>query len=546
MRSLEPSDLRRFFAAFTPLMFGLLGFGVASPYGVLAETSTLRTKPPISVCGDGAGSKGKDIRCSCGDTVITNTTLAKNDPVVKNKSCSGDGLSLAAGVVLDMDGQAIVGAGSGVGVAIANGGTVRHGTVQGFENGIAALGGAIVLRDLLVLANMGDGLVVGQSGGGAAPQVALTGAATAIADNGAHGIVVHPGASLTVDGGTGRVASARNLGIGVDVHGTLVAANIDIASNGSHGMLVETDTAVLLQAVSVHENGGNGIYVLRASGTPLESLSQPSASFKLEPVGLPRNQIHGNLGDGVVLGDQVAQSGIVNAAVSGTVIANNGAAAVFGASFGGAGLRIEEKDADTASTHWSIHSNDIYDNRGLGVHLRPSFPVPIGVDGLAFVDNSIHHNAQPANPSCLAQGGFENDGLALAPQVWVEGPLPYEDPVCSEHSGNQVACEDQNDPVQSVDGNVHGCVFANPTCRTAYNLSGVCGASANRFYNYTGTGRELPLTVGFYISGGAAVLADRNHWQFGGSPFLDWALGGGPEDFIRVPSLCTGFQPSCP
>jgi hypothetical protein len=47
-------------------------------------------------CGDAAGPGGTDLACSCGDTVVTDTTLDLSfDPVVTT-TCHGDGLRLGA------------------------------------------------------------------------------------------------------------------------------------------------------------------------------------------------------------------------------------------------------------------------------------------------------------------------------------------------------------------------------------------------------------------------------------------------------------------
>ncbi|RMD81431.1 MAG: right-handed parallel beta-helix repeat-containing protein [Candidatus Dadabacteria bacterium] len=76
-------------------------------------------------CGDDIG--GHRIACDCGDTVVSNTTLRPNDPIVAGR-CRGDGLEIEADdmaetLVLELDGRAIVGSGSGVGIEIESGGS---------------------------------------------------------------------------------------------------------------------------------------------------------------------------------------------------------------------------------------------------------------------------------------------------------------------------------------------------------------------------------------------------------------------------------------
>src|SRR6185503_16601372 len=60
-------------------------------------------------CGDAAGPAGEDLACSCGDTVVTNTTLNLSFDPVATTTCLGDGLRLAAGVQLDLNGLVITG-----------------------------------------------------------------------------------------------------------------------------------------------------------------------------------------------------------------------------------------------------------------------------------------------------------------------------------------------------------------------------------------------------------------------------------------------------
>ncbi len=89
-------------------------------------------------CGDGVAV------CSCGDKVVADTTLdAATDPVVftggADTVCPGNGLVVAGGVELDLDGNRIKGSGTGFGVIIetgANNVTIKKGIVEIFGTGI--------------------------------------------------------------------------------------------------------------------------------------------------------------------------------------------------------------------------------------------------------------------------------------------------------------------------------------------------------------------------------------------------------------------------
>ena len=75
----------------------------------------------------GAGPSAAET-VACGATVTADTTLGA-DLI----GCPGDGLTVEAGVTLDLKGHIVSGSGSGVGV---RGGIVENGRVRGFDTGI--------------------------------------------------------------------------------------------------------------------------------------------------------------------------------------------------------------------------------------------------------------------------------------------------------------------------------------------------------------------------------------------------------------------------
>lgn len=110
-------------------------------------------------CGDTAGPGGTDVPCSCGDTLVTNTTLVSpnsdpvnGDPVVSTvgaDTCPGDGLLMApptlTRMTLNLGGNAIRGSGiaGSVGLKIIGAGVrvnIRNGTLRNFETGLTNVG----------------------------------------------------------------------------------------------------------------------------------------------------------------------------------------------------------------------------------------------------------------------------------------------------------------------------------------------------------------------------------------------------------------------
>ena len=130
-------------------------------------------------CGDTAGAGGIDVPCSCGDTVITNTTLispsqdpVNGDPVVSTAdadTCPGDGLLMAppnlTRMTLNLGGNAIRGSGlaGSVGLKIIGAGVrvnIRNGTLRNFETGLTNAGsgtGDARVREISAVQNV-DGI----------------------------------------------------------------------------------------------------------------------------------------------------------------------------------------------------------------------------------------------------------------------------------------------------------------------------------------------------------------------------------------------------
>jgi hypothetical protein len=131
------------------------------------------------VCGDDVD--GVRVACKCGDTVISNTRLRGTDPVAAAQ-CSRDGLLVdagdgAPGLILDLGGQTVKGAGEGYGIRVLDGGTggviitggsaAVPGTVASFRIGISARGKNVLseVENVVVTGCKRDGIVIHTDGG---------------------------------------------------------------------------------------------------------------------------------------------------------------------------------------------------------------------------------------------------------------------------------------------------------------------------------------------------------------------------------------------
>jgi hypothetical protein len=224
-------------------------------------------------CGDSAGPGGDGIPCSCGDAVVTDTSLDL-DPVTAT-TCIGDGLTLAAGVQLDLNGLTLKGNGSGNGISMPNGGGVQGGTVQGFRTGIlvasATAGIQATATGMTVENNAGDGIHVRGAPGSSnlddaahhleAPGYGFALSASSIRNNGGHGIHLgdtsQPADVAALIGGTQAPNIVHgNLGAGLLLEqATGLAPGADCgASAGQPGC-----TGATIMNNLIHDNADAGV-----------------------------------------------------------------------------------------------------------------------------------------------------------------------------------------------------------------------------------------------------------------------------------------------
>ena len=473
-----------------------------------------------AACGDTAGKKGREAPCRCGDTVVTDTVLGRNDPITK-KACPADGLTVMAGKTLDLNRRVISGVGLGVGIKTAGDATVRNGTVQKFETGTMVDRGTVVLTDLALDANFGSGLLIAPAAG-ETPVVTFGGPRSSVSDNWSTGIVVVDGSALTITGETAqaRLPILRNGGIGMEIRGEMIATNLSVRESFDTGILVDSDSKVKLVNLDLSDNTGHGIHV---RGAPGES-NLDDATLALDPedygfqmVG-PDTRVSNNAGDGIHLGDP-AQTNDVSAFFDlGIVSGNTGAGIVMEQNAAlGQGADCGASAGYPGCTGASIHGVIIHDNGDSGVKLHTSFLMPRKIGntfyGLGFTSNKVFHNA--IGPGCSA--------AQTQPQILVSGPPGNSPAACDTFDGDQAACEGANNPV-----NQH-CYWTGSTCLVTWDLRGAqdCDdntANPNQIHSYntnTDPVGSSELSVGMYAQQelnpgtGANVWADNNSWRTG-------------------------------
>jgi hypothetical protein len=157
------------------------GESIRTACALLACFTLIAAGRPVfaGVCGDDVD--GARVACHCGDTVVSNTRLRSTDPVAAAQ-CSRDGLLVdaadgAPGLILDLGGQTVKGAGDGYGMRVLDGGkggviltggsVAVPGTVASFRVGISARGKDVLseVENVVVTGCKRDGIVVHTDGG---------------------------------------------------------------------------------------------------------------------------------------------------------------------------------------------------------------------------------------------------------------------------------------------------------------------------------------------------------------------------------------------
>jgi Right handed beta helix region len=182
----------------------------------------------------------------CGDTVTADVTLTRA------LRCTGDALTVASGVTLDLGGHTLYGGGAGTGIAVQSAATVRHGRVLGFETGVWVGDGDRTLEDLTVAHNA-RGIVA--DGAGAKHPLEIR--RSLVTANDGDGLYVQ---FAPVEIGDSRFL--RNGGAGVRAVRAEPASfeGSAFSGNGGDGLQI-TGGISRISASSASRNGGSGIVV---------------------------------------------------------------------------------------------------------------------------------------------------------------------------------------------------------------------------------------------------------------------------------------------
>jgi hypothetical protein len=264
---------------------------------------------------------GGNLACSCGDNVVASRTLLSGVDAVVGSVCPLNGLVMnTPGVVLDLNGNKIVGSGIGTGVLImVDSVTIKDGDIFKFGTGIGTPGttNSSTIDDVKPDSNTGDGIFLR----GDNNELSLVRAKTnsnhgvvVIGNNnrleghndeysGFHGILVQgdnneltanlasenankgPGSGIRVEGNGNvlvgnKISKLNTSGIAVVGNGNLLDANLVRKQQGD-GITVDGDDNVLTDNKAV-SNKGVGI---RASGAgnPGDSTGNSVDTNRIKP-----------------------------------------------------------------------------------------------------------------------------------------------------------------------------------------------------------------------------------------------------------------------
>ncbi len=227
---------------------------------LLSAALMLPAAAHAGLCGDDV--EGARVACSCGDTVVSDTTLRPSDPVTRER-CPMDGLFVraAAGaesIVLDLAGLSISGAGIGSGIrvlaggdagAVVTGGADGGAEVSGFSTGISGHGRKDVqeLSGISARNNTREGIDLSASG--------LRLRDVTAERNGRDGFRLSGH-----DGVYEGLVARNNTRAGVVMTGSGSVLELDALNNGSHGARVSGRNHTL-SAVDARLNGEDGLLI---------------------------------------------------------------------------------------------------------------------------------------------------------------------------------------------------------------------------------------------------------------------------------------------
>ena len=202
----------------------------------------------LALAGPSAGAQSEESAATCGQLITSDTTLDRN-----LTGCE-EGLTVAAGVHLDLGGHTISGTGTGTGVRLLEGATVRAGAVRRFFIGVWVLGSNSSVTGLTVAENNGSGIAV--TGGTSSRNTKIRG--NVIRENGG-GIGLN--FSLEVDVRDNRIVENTGYGLHAVRAGNSVFENNVVARNGLDGFSLDNTNATI-QGNTFRRNGGTGLWII--------------------------------------------------------------------------------------------------------------------------------------------------------------------------------------------------------------------------------------------------------------------------------------------
>jgi hypothetical protein len=240
-------------------------------------------------CGDDVS--GKRVPCRCGDTVVSDTQLTPQDPVVTQR-CPLDGLAIRAdeyaeGITLNLSGNAIEGSGAGIGIRVDYGGADgariigasrnRRGIIRNFENGVVSVASSAIasISRLEVRGNRRTGLQLTIAGVVLDDVVAAGNGDDGIRARGSGGVLINVEASgnggrgiaLATNDATVDAIAKNNGESGIVVGGPRNDLSGAVASgNGRHGIVVRAGSKVSSRTRAL----GNTRDDLRLNGARIE------------------------------------------------------------------------------------------------------------------------------------------------------------------------------------------------------------------------------------------------------------------------------------
>jgi hypothetical protein len=192
----------------------------------------------------------------CGSEISVNTRLQSD------LKCSGNGLSVDAGVTLNLAGHTVQGSGTGTGITV-NGGVgtlVTNGTVSGF--GVGMFPDLAQVTRVRITKNASAGVIVPADGG------CLSMADSAVINNGGIGVsAAGPCLGQTIQ----HTVVSGNDGIGIEIQGQAdlaLISNNRVWGNSGDGIHVDSSTTSFINNAVIN-NGGDGIHVFEDFPPPI-------------------------------------------------------------------------------------------------------------------------------------------------------------------------------------------------------------------------------------------------------------------------------------